>query len=118
MPASDGASTLSGRRTLRNAGHGGGRHEDIEMNRTVPRATAVVQAIVPGGDAVETVHIGPYETLGDTYQDMAEWRERRGCRPADVSWESHLTDADDPASREILVAWPIAEDDRASVNRS
>ena len=151
---------------------------DIELNRTVPRATAVVQATVPpralpgflsyafaavadvlarqgvdvtgpplalyrsmsenivdveagfpvaadvipeddvrpssvpGGEAIETVHIGPYETLRDTYRDMAEWMERHGRHPCGPTWESYLTGPDDPAGPETLVVWPIAEDDR------
>ena len=157
---------------------------DIELNRTIPRATAVVRAIVPmrdlpaflshafaavanalarqgvhvtgpplalyrsrpgdavdveagfpvaaevapegevrpsslpGGDAAETVHIGPYETLGDTYREMAGWMERNGRRPAELSWESYLTDPDDSAGPETLVVWPVAADDRASADRS
>lgn len=34
--------------------------DDIELNRTIPRAT---------------VHIGPYETLGETYRDTAGWSD-------------------------------------------
>ena len=63
---------------------------------------------VPGGEAVETVHIGPYETLGETYRDMAGWMERHGRRPAGLSWESYLTDPDDRDGPETLVVWPIA----------
>lgn len=158
--------------------------DDIELNRTIPRATAVVRAMVPmrelpaflshafaavadalarqsvhvtgpplalyrsvpgddvdveagfpvavevtpegevrpsslpGGDAVETVHIGPYETLGDTYRDMAGWMERHGRRPAELTWESYLTGPDDPNGPETLVVWPIAADDPVSADRS
>jgi effector-binding domain-containing protein len=73
---------------------------------------------VPGGDAVETVHIGRYETLGDTYRLMAGWMQRHGRCPAELSWESYLTGPDDPAGPETLVVWPIAEDDRASAESS
>jgi effector-binding domain-containing protein len=73
---------------------------------------------VPGGDAAETVHIGRYETLGDTYRDMARWMERHGRRPAELSWESYLTAPDDPAGPETLVVWPIGEDDRGSADGS
>lgn len=69
---------------------------------------------VPGGEAIETVHIGPYETLRDTYRDMAEWMERHGRHPGGPTWESYLTGPDDPAGPETLVVWPIAEDDGVS----
>lgn len=73
---------------------------------------------LPGGDAAGTVHIGPYGTLGDSYRDMAGWMERHGRRPAELSWESYLTDPDDSAGPETLVVWPVAADDRASADRS
>jgi effector-binding domain-containing protein len=69
---------------------------------------------VPGGEAIETVHIGPYETLRDTYRDMAEWMERHNRHKGGPTWESYLTGPDDPAGPETLVIWPIAEDDRVS----
>lgn len=28
---------------------------------------------VPGGNAAETVHIGPYETLGNADRKLADW---------------------------------------------
>jgi effector-binding domain-containing protein len=78
----------------------------------------VLSSSVPGGQAVETVHIGPYETLGDTYRQLAGWMEQHGRRPAPLSWESYLTGPDDPAGPETLVVWPIAENDRAPANSS
>ena len=71
---------------------------------------------VPGGMAVETIHIGPYEKLGDTYREMAGWMERHGRRPGTLSWESYLTAPDHPGGPETLVVWPIAEDDHSPAN--
>jgi len=65
---------------------------------------------VPGGAAIETVHTGPYDTLGDAYRQLAGWMQRHGRHPADLSWESYLTGPDDPAGPETLIVWPIAED--------
>ena len=65
---------------------------------------------VPGGEAIETVHIGPYETLRDTHRHMAEWMERHGLHPGGPAWESYLTGPDGPAGPETLVVWPIADD--------
>jgi effector-binding domain-containing protein len=71
-------------------------------------------ASVPGGEAIETVHIGPYETLGDAYRDMSQWMERHGRHPGGPTWESYLTGPDDPAGPETLIVWPITEEDRVS----
>ncbi|HEY6748797.1 MAG TPA: GyrI-like domain-containing protein [Mycobacteriales bacterium] len=68
---------------------------------------------LPGGDAVETVHTGPYDTLGETYGEMAAWMTRHGRAPADLSWESYLTDPDDtvhhPKGPQTLVVWPVRQ---------
>lgn len=96
----------------------------VDVEAGFPVAAAVTPdsdvrpSSLPGGDAAETVHIGPYETLGDTYREMAEWMERHGRHPAELSWESYLTDPDDPAGPETLVVWPVGEDDRVSAERS
>jgi len=71
---------------------------------------------VPGGAAIETVHIGPYETLGDAYRQLAGWMQQYARHPAELSWESYLTGPDDPAGPETLVVWPIAEDDRVAAD--
>ena len=71
---------------------------------------------MPGGAAIETVHIGPYETLGDTYRQLAGWMQQHARHPAELSWESYLTGPDDPAGPETLVVWPIAEDDRVAAD--
>jgi effector-binding domain-containing protein len=87
---------------------------DVEAGFPVAAEVApegdVQPSSLPGGDAAETVHIGPYETLGDTYRDMCEWMERHGRRPSELSWESYLTGPDDPAGPETLVVWPFAQD--------
>jgi effector-binding domain-containing protein len=92
--------------------------DTVDVEAGYPVATEVASegevrpSSVPGGDAVETVHIGPYETLGDTYREMAGWMERHGRRPATLTWELYLTDPEDPAGPETLVVWPIAQGDR------
>jgi effector-binding domain-containing protein len=96
----------------------------VEVEAGFPVATEVTPegevrpSGVPGGEAVESVHIGPYETLGDTYREMAGWMQRNRRRPAGLSWESYLTAPDDPAGPETLVVWPIAAGEHASANSS
>lgn len=97
--------------------------DSVDVEAGFPVAVAIKPegdvrpSIVPGGDAAETVHIGPYSTLGDAYRKLADWMERHGRRPADLSWESYLTDPDSPAGPETLVVWPITDGDRASGRR-
>lgn len=94
-------------------------HDAVDVEAGFPVAADITPegdvrpSSVPGGEAVESVHIGPYETLGDTYRDMAGWMERHACRPSGPSWESYLTDPDDPAGPETLIVRPIAENGHA-----
>ncbi len=46
----------------------------------------------PGGRAVTAVHVGPYDTLHDTYEAVESWMEERGLVAGDDAWEEYLTD--------------------------
>ena len=65
---------------------------------------AVVPGELPGGRAVEAIHIGPYETLATTYQEIQGWTRQHDLRPAPLMWESYLTDPADP-----VPAWRAGE---------
>ena len=75
---------------------------------------AVRPGTLPGGEAAEVVHTGPYDTLGETYRDLATWIAGHHRRPAELSWESYLTDPDDtahhPTGPRTLVVWPVRKD--------
>lgn len=73
---------------------------------------AVVPGELPGSRTVEALHIGPYETLPDTYNQIHVWLTEHGLRPAPLMWEAYLTDPDDPAHRHeagpcTLVVQPV-----------
>lgn len=94
----------------------GGWGDTVDVEAGFPVATAVTPdgdvrpSTVPGGEVAETLHIGPYETLGVAYRELAGWIQRHGRRPADLSWECYLTDPEDPthpAGPETLIVWPL-----------
>jgi effector-binding domain-containing protein len=66
---------------------------------------AVQPSELPGGPAVTAVHQGSYETVGDTYDSVAEWMTEHGYRSAGSPWESYL---DEPGVAEprTLVTFP------------
>lgn len=70
---------------------------------------SVAPHTLPGGRAVEALHVGPYDTLAQTYERMAEWMQAHSVTPADVMWESYLNEPreDDPGSAQTLITWPI-----------
>jgi effector-binding domain-containing protein len=71
----------------------------------------LVLAALPGGEVVQTVHVGPYDELAATYGELSGWIAERGLTPADQMWEEYLVGPDrepDPARWRTRVAFPVA----------
>ena len=69
----------------------------------------VQTGILPGGDAFEAIHIGPYDTLGETYSAIQQRMQDEGLTPADTMWEYYLSDPKkepDPSTWQTRVVWP------------
>ncbi|MFP4450776.1 MAG: GyrI-like domain-containing protein [Rhodosalinus sp.] len=49
----------------------------------------------PGGKALHFVHVGPYATLRDDYDEMMRWIDSRGLTLSAPTWEVYV---DDPAA--------------------
>jgi effector-binding domain-containing protein len=70
----------------------------------------VVPNSLPGGRAVESVHVGPYDTLSQTYDEVQRRIEADGLEPAPDMWESYLSDPEaepDPATWRTRIDWPV-----------
>jgi effector-binding domain-containing protein len=66
---------------------------------------------LPGGRVVTGTHVGPYETLGQTYEQLMAWTRAEGLTLAEGMWESYLSDPKsepDPTAWRTLIAWPLA----------
>lgn len=66
---------------------------------------------LPGGRAVVAIHIGPFETMEQTYRDLQSWMSEQGLRPATGMWECYLSDPltePDPATWRTKIVWPLA----------
>jgi AraC family transcriptional regulator len=80
----------------------------------------LTEVTIPGGHYAATTHIGPYETLGDTWARlMGEWLPRSGFRLGDgVSHEIYRNSPmDSPAEKlrtELLI--PVVSEARATSN--
>ncbi|GHG56105.1 hypothetical protein GCM10012320_28190 [Sinomonas cellulolyticus] len=69
----------------------------------------VTASVLPGGPAVQAMHIGPYEGLSETYREMTEWMRSKGLTPGESMWEVYLSDPEaesDPASWRTQVFCP------------
>jgi effector-binding domain-containing protein len=66
---------------------------------------------LPGGRAVTGTHVGPYEALGQTYEQLMAWTEADGLTLLEGMWESYVSDPSaepDPSTWRTLVVWPLA----------
>jgi effector-binding domain-containing protein len=64
-----------------------------------------------GGRVVTGIHVGPYESLEESYRELTEWAAAERHSLADHMWESYLTDPaaePDPAGWQTLITWPLA----------
>ena len=66
---------------------------------------------LPGGRAVTGTHVGPYDALGQTYQQLTAWAEAEGLTLGEGMWECYLSDPGaepDPSTWRTLIFWPLA----------
>jgi effector-binding domain-containing protein len=71
----------------------------------------VTAGMLPAGRALEAMHVGPYETLPETYNAVMARMQEDGLTPGNVMWEYYLTDPaaePDPATWKTLIVWPVA----------
>lgn len=81
------------------------------VDHAVVAADGVTPSTLPEGPAVRAEHVGPYESLAQTYDAIAAWMKDEGLEPADAMWEVYLSDPSqqpDPATWRTEVWWPVA----------
>ena len=65
---------------------------------------------LPAGRAATTVHVGPYETISDSYDALHEWIGEQGLEAIGACWEVYLTDpttVSDPSQIRTEIYWPV-----------
>lgn len=65
---------------------------------------------LPGGRAVQAVHVGPFDTLERTYHELLAWVSAQGLELAEHTWETYLSDPaaePDPTHWQTLITWPL-----------
>lgn len=80
------------------------------VDASIDNDDAVVPYRLPGGPAVQLLHVGSYGSLGQAYERMVGWMRERNLRPADYMWESYLNEPphDQPELAQTMIVWPIA----------
>lgn len=51
---------------------------------------------LPGGRVVTATHLGPYDTLSQTYDEVYRWAANQSLALGAVMWESYLSDPETP----------------------
>jgi len=88
------------------------------LHRTERRRTGCMRAghlsalsgVLPAGRAAEAMHVGPYDTLSQTYDEVMRWVQEHGMHPGTDMWEYYLSDPStepDPASWRTRVLWSM-----------
>ncbi len=91
---------------------------DVEFEAGVPTSDRAGAGIgraepgeLPGGEVAVGWHVGPYETLDQTYDALARWIGEQGRSPSGPMWEVYWTDPGaepDPATWRTEVIVPLA----------
>lgn len=80
------------------------------VEATIEAEGSVVPYELPGGRAVELVHMGPYDDLGQSYERLLTWMREQNLTPAEMMWESYLNEPrpDAPGATITVITWPVA----------
>jgi effector-binding domain-containing protein len=78
--------------------------------RPAPSVGRVEPSRLPGGSVASIVHLGPYETLAQTYDQLQRAMDAAGLHPAGPMWEIYWTDPGmepDPARWRTEIIVPL-----------
>jgi effector-binding domain-containing protein len=66
---------------------------------------------LPGGTVAIVTHLGPYNTLSESYDRLHEWIHSQGREEGPGPWESYVDDpavVKDHSSLRTEIVWPLA----------
>lgn len=66
--------------------------------------------VLPGGAVVIATHVGHYDAIAQSYEDLERWVGDRGLTPGTSAWETYVTDPDDepdPARWRTVIHCPL-----------
>lgn len=84
------------------------------VDSPVPPGDGVEPSVLPGGHAVQLVHVGSYATLPEAWRVLEEWVIDNGYAPSAVPWETYLDEPGVPQPRTLIVmpcALPVGRSD-------
>ena len=66
---------------------------------------------LPGGTVAVTVHVGPYETMVETYNLLMSWMTAQGLVAGEGMWEIYMSDPSkepDASKWRTQIFWPVS----------
>ena len=78
--------------------------------RPIMTAGDVKPGQLPGGRAIVTTHVGPYDTMGPAYDALHRWMEEHHRQPDGAPWEVYFSDPEqtDPSQFRTEIVQPLA----------
>lgn len=74
------------------------------------RAAGLSIGETPSGRSMKAIHIGPYDTIVETYNKMTEAMKKQGFEGTKDMWESYFSPPDTPPEQiKTEVIWPVSE---------
>ena len=79
------------------------------VDRVVAGAGEVEAGEIPAGTAVQCMHVGPFDRLGEAYAAVRSWMGERGLEHAGPAFEHYLDDPDDTPIEQVrtLIVIPV-----------
>lgn len=80
------------------------------VSRAIVADGEVEPFVLPSCRAVVGVHVGPFDTLEDSYRQLEAWAAEQAVTLAGGPWEEYLSDPErepDPATWRTRLVWPI-----------
>jgi len=74
---------------------------------TLRQTERVYKSTLPGGRAVTTRHVGPYENLDVAWDRGQAWIREQGLTMTGTPWECYLTDPSEPGPPVTEIYWPV-----------
>jgi effector-binding domain-containing protein len=80
------------------------------ISRPVEGEGQIRSSKLPGGKVITAMHVGPYETLAETYGLVQAWIKENGYQVEEDMWETYLTnpcEVPDKSKWMTEIFWPI-----------
>ena len=67
---------------------------------------------IPSGRYASCVHLGPYSTVAQAYEALADWATEQAVQPSGVSYEFYLNDPEETPASELAtrILFPLLPD--------